>query len=182
MNPYSPFHTIKQEKAPDELKLIVEIATGDANKYEYNKEIGMLELDRVLYGPTFYPVNYCDVPNTWNNGDNDPLDAVLFSTYPVAPGVVATGRVVGVMEMEDNGEIDHKIICVNKKDPRFEHVKTVDDLTPYQRKDLQTFMEIYKIAQTGRDSVKVGKFLGPDEAKKLIVEALEVYKQKYPQA
>lgn len=180
MNPYSPFHTIKQEKAPDELKLIVEISQGDNNKYEYNKEIGILELDRVLYGPTFYPVNYCDVPNTWNLGDNDPLDAVFFSSSPVAPGVLATGRVIGVLEMEDNGEIDHKIVCVNKKDPRFEHVKTCDDLTPYQKKDIKTFMEIYKIAQTGPGTVKVGEFLGPDAAKKIILEALEEYKKKFP--
>ncbi len=182
MNPYSLFHLVKQEKAPAELKLIVEIAKGDFNKYEFNKEYGVLELDRVLYGPTFYPVNYCDVPNTWNDGDNDPLDAVLFSTGPVQPGVLATGRVIGVMEMEDNGEIDHKIVCVNKKDPRFEHVKHVDDLTPYEKKDLKTFMEIYKIAQTGRDSVKVGEFKGPEEAYKIIQEALEVYQRKFSQS
>lgn len=179
MNPYSPFHTVKQENAPLELKLIVEIAEGDNNKYEYNKEIGILELDRVLYGPTYYPVNYCDVPNTWNNGDNDPLDAVLFSSSPIAPGVLATGRVIGVMEMEDNGEVDHKIVCVNKKDPRFDHVKTVDDLTPYQKKDLKTFMDIYKIAQTGPGTVKVGEFLGPEAAAKIINEALEEYKKKF---
>lgn len=181
MNPYSPFHTIKQDKAPEELNLIVEITRGDANKYEYNKEIGILELDRVLYGPTFYPVNYCDVPNTWNLGDNDPLDAVLFSTYPVAPGVLAKGRVIGVMEMEDNGEVDHKIVCVAKKDPRFDHVKHVNDLTEYQRKDLKSFMEMYKIPQTGVGTVKVGEFLGPEKAFELIKEAQAEYAKKFPQ-
>lgn len=179
MNPYSPFHTIKQDKAPEELKLIVEISQGDTNKYEFNKEIGILELDRVLYGPTFYPVNYCDVPGTWNNGDNDPLDAVIFSTYPINPGVLATGRVIGVMEMIDNGETDHKIICVNKKDPRFDHVQNINDLTEYQKKDLKTFMEIYKIAQTGRDTVKVGEFLNKEKAFELIKESVEEYKKKF---
>ena len=97
-NPNSLFHIVKQDKAPEILKLIVEISKGDINKYEYNKDLGVLELDRVLYGPTFYPVNYCDVPNTWNSGDNDPLDAVVFSTTPIVPGVLVKGRVVGVME------------------------------------------------------------------------------------
>jgi inorganic pyrophosphatase len=178
-NPNSAFHLIEQSKAPEVLALIVEISQGDANKYEYNKDYGMLELDRVLYGPTFYPVNYCDVPQTWNEGDNDPLDAVLFSTYPVVPGVIAQGRVVGVMEMNDNGEQDHKIICVNAKDPRFEHVKTVDDLTEYQKKDLKSFMEMYKIPQTGKGTVTVGNFLGPDEAYELIKEAQEAYTKKF---
>lgn len=175
----SHFHNIPQEKAPEVLNLIVEITKGDINKYEYNKELGILELDRVLYGPTFYPVNYCDVPSTWNTGDEDPLDAVVFSSAPVVPGVLVKGRVVGMMEMIDNEEVDHKIICVNAKDPRYEHVKHVDDLTPYERKDLKSFMEMYKIPQTGKDTVKVGAFLGPDEAYKHIKAAMEEYKKKF---
>lgn len=175
----SHFHNIPQDKAPEMLNLIVEIQKGDMNKYEYNKEFGVLELDRVLYGPTFYPVNYCDVPNTWNASDNDPLDAVVFSSAPIIPGVLVKGRVVGMMEMIDNEEVDHKIICVNAKDPRYEHVKHVDDLTPYERKDLKTFMELYKIPQTGKDTVKVGDFLGPDKAYEFIRESLEEYKKKF---
>jgi len=176
---HSLFHAVKQDKAPELLYLIVEISEGDANKYEYNKDLGVLELDRVLYGPTFYPVNYCDVPNTWNVGDDDPLDAVIFSTHPIAPGVLAKGRVIGVMEMIDNGEEDHKIICVNAKDPRYEHVQHVDDLQPYDRKDLQTFMETYKHAQTGPNTVKIGKFLGPKEAYKIIEDSMKAYEEKF---
>lgn len=175
----SHFHTIKQEKAPEILNLLVEIRKGDFNKYEYNKELGILELDRVLHGPTFYPVTYCDVPSTWNEGDNDPLDAVVFSTGEILPGVLVKGRVVGVMEMIDNGEQDHKIVCVNDKDPRFSHVKHVNDLPPGELKDLKNFMEIYKIAQTGRDSVKVGDFLGPEKAYDLIKEAMAAYEKKF---
>lgn len=178
-NPYSHFHIIPQDNAPEELNLIVEISKGDFNKYEYNKEYGIIELDRVLYGPNFFPVNYCDVPCTWNDSDNDPLDAVVYSTGAIHPGVMVRTRVIGVMEMEDNGEMDSKIICVAKKDPRYDHVKHVDDLTPYERNDLKTFFETYKIPQTGVGSVKVGRFLGPDEAHKLILEAMKVYQEKF---
>lgn len=178
-NPYSHFHIIPQENAPEELNLIVEISKGDFNKYEYNKDLGIIELDRVLYGPNHFPVNYCDVPCTWNDSDNDPLDAVVFTTGPLHPGIMVRGRVIGVMEMEDNGEVDHKIICVAKKDPRYDHVTHVDHLQPYERKDMQTFFETYKVAQTGYGSVKVGRFLGPDEAHAIIREAMEVYAQKF---
>ena len=82
----SHFYNIPQDKAPEVLNLIVEIQKGDINKYEYNKEYGVLELDRVLYGPTVYPVNYCDVPNTWNAGDEDPLDAALHQLGDVGLG------------------------------------------------------------------------------------------------
>ena len=179
VNTNSLFHIIKQEEAPHKLKLIVEIAAGTSNKYEFNKDWGVLELDRVLYGPLFYPVNYCDVPNTWNTGDDDPLDAVLFSTFPIVPGVVATGRVIGILEMIDNGEVDHKIICVNDKDPRYSSIESVEDLREYELKDLKSFFELYKIPQTGRDTVKVGKVLGKEEAYQFINESIECYSKKF---
>lgn len=175
----SLFHKIQQDKAPEKLSLIVEISKGDYNKYELNHELGILELDRVLYGPLFYPVNYCDVPGTWNNGDNDPLDAVVYSTGPIIAGALVTGRVIGALEMIDNDEVDHKIICVNDKDPRYNHVQELDDLTPYELKDLQTFFELYKIPQTGKDSVKVGKFLNKTETAAFIQECVDTYKTKF---
>ena len=176
---HSHFHTIPQDKAPEEINLIVEIQKGDINKYEYNHEYGILELDRVLYGPTHYPVNYCDVPGTWNVDDGDPLDAVVFSTTTLMPGTLVKGRVVGMMEMIDNDETDHKIVCVAEKDPRYEHVKSVEDLSPFERKDLKTFMEIYKYAQTGPGTVKVGEFLATTQAHKKINDSIEAYKKKF---
>jgi len=177
---YSHFHRIKQDDAPQILNLFVEIQKGSVNKYEYNKEVGILELDRVLEGPTVYPTNYCDVPSTWNSGDNDPLDAVLFSSgEPLMPGILAKGRVIGMMEMLDGGEVDHKIICVNAKDARYDHVTHVDQLAPYERKDLATFMEIYKFAIKGPGAVKIGEFLGPEKAYELIKESMAEYEKKF---
>jgi len=175
----SLFHKVQQEKAPETLFLLVEISQGDYNKYEYNHDLGVLELDRVLYGPMFYPVNYCDVPGTWNEGDGDPLDALLFSSKPIIPGALVTGRVIGAMEMIDNGEIDHKIVCVNAKDPRYDHVKKIEDLTPYQRKDVVTFFELYKIPQTGKDTTKVGKFMDFDETAAFIKKCIDAYEEKF---
>jgi inorganic pyrophosphatase len=68
------------------------------------------------------------------------------------------GRVIGVMGMEDNGEFDDKIICVNNKDPRYNEIKSIDDLREFEKKDLQTFMETYKYAQTGPGSIKITGF------------------------
>lgn len=178
----SLFHSIKQSKAPALLSVIVEISQGDCNKYEYNHELGVLELDRVLYGPMFYPVNYCDVPGTWNEGDGDPLDAILFSSMPIVSGALVLGRVIGALEMIDHGDVDHKIICVNAGDPRFEHVKTVEELTPYQRKDVQSFFELYKIPESGKDTVDVGKFMTKDEAAGFIKECIDAYKKKFDSA
>jgi inorganic pyrophosphatase len=175
----SHFHTIPQNKAPQILNLIVEIQKGDSIKYEYDHELGILVCDRVLHGPIHFPVNYCDVPKTWNKHDNDPLDAVVFTKGNILPGTMVKGRVIGLMEMDDNGEMDNKIITVNDKDPRYNHVKDVNDLRPWDKKDLQTFFETYKYAQTGPGTVKVGEFLGKKAAYKLIEEAMEEYKIKF---
>lgn len=173
------FHTIKQDKAPEIIKVLVEIPRGDFVKYEYNHEYGVLEVDRVLYGPVFYPVVYADVPGTWNTGDGDPLDAVVFTTGNIVPGAMVYGRVVGVMEMIDNGEVDNKIITVNDKDPRYKNINDIGDLPEYQLKDLQTFMETYKYAQSGPGTVKIPGFKGKDVAHQLILEAITEYKNKF---
>ena len=173
------FHDVVQKDAPKILKLIVEISKGDFVKYEYNHDYGVLEVDRVLYGPVHYPVIYADVPQTWNSADGDPLDAVIYSTGNILPGSLVTGRVVGVMGMVDNGEADSKIICVNAKDPRYDHVQSVKDLPKYDLKDLQTFMETYKYAQTGPGTVEITGFKGPKEAYRLIEESMMAYKEKF---
>jgi inorganic pyrophosphatase len=175
----SHFHTIPQKDAPKILNLIVEIEKGGHIKYEYNHELGILECDRVLYGPIHFPVNYCDVPQTWNVHDGDPLDAVVFTKGSLIPGSLVKGRVVGVMEMVDNDEKDYKVITVNDNDPRYDHVKTVDDLADWDKKDIKTFFETYKYAQTGPGTVKVGNFLGLDEAYELIEESIKDYKKKF---
>ncbi len=177
----SLFHTVKQKEAPAILKLIVEISKGDFVKYEYNHEYGVLEVDRVLYGPVHYPVAYCDIPQTWNASDGDPLDAVVYSSGTILPGTLVTGRVVGIMHMEDSGKNDPKIICVNDKDPRQSRIHDINDLPPYELKDLQTFMEMYKYAQTGPGTVKIKGFSGREHAYDLIRKAMDAYKSRYPE-
>jgi inorganic pyrophosphatase len=179
MNNSNLFHNIKQTKAPEVISIIVEIPRGSFTKYEYNHELGVLELDRVLYGPLFYPVAYGDVPNTWNNGDNDPLDAVIFCSGDLVPGTIVKGRVIGVLEMDDNGELDSKIVCVADKDPRYKHVNSVNDLTEYERKDLKSFLQLYKIPQTGVDTVKVGEYKEASEAYEIIKKSIAEYEAKF---
>lgn len=179
MNLNSHFHTIPQNKAPQILNLIVEIEKGGFIKYEYDHELGILVCDRVLYGPVHFPVNYCDVPKTWNKYDNDPLDAVVFTKGNIQAGTMCVGRVIGVMEMIDGGEKDNKIICVNNNDPRYDHINELKDMRDWDLKDMKTFFEIYKHAQKGAGAVTVGRFLGKKHAYKIIREAIKDYAEKF---
>jgi inorganic pyrophosphatase len=101
----------------EEFTTIVEIPQGEQNKYEINPDTGLLELDRVLYGAAFYPVNYGFIPST-KADDGDAVDVLLFATNPVPPMTVVPSRAIGILEMVDSGDRDFKILAVPTVDPR----------------------------------------------------------------
>ena len=61
---------------PEKFTAVIEISKGGKNKYELDKETGLLRLDRVLYTSTHYPANYGFIPRTYSE-DNDPLDVLV---------------------------------------------------------------------------------------------------------
>src|SRR5512134_1063978 len=87
----------------EEMNVIIEIPRGSQNKYEIDKETGMIALDRVLHTAQAYPFDYGFVPQTlWDDGDA--LDVVVLTTYPLQVGILATVRAVGFMDMVDGGQ------------------------------------------------------------------------------
>src|SRR5580693_6439605 len=89
----------------EKMNVIIEVPRGSMNKYEIDKETGLLALDRVLHTAQQYPFDYGFVPQTlWDDGDA--LDVVLLTTYPLAPGILVHARPVGIMHMIDGGEAD----------------------------------------------------------------------------
>lgn len=66
------WHDISDERIQkDHFVAVIEIPKGSQNKYELDKETGMLKLDRVLYTSTHYPANYGFIPKTYAE-DNEP--------------------------------------------------------------------------------------------------------------
>jgi inorganic pyrophosphatase len=105
---------------------VIEIPRGSRNKYEVDHETGRVHLDRVLYTPFVYPVDYGYFDKTLG-GDGDPLDALVLLEFPVFPGVVVNVRAVGVLPMEDDGGMDEKILCVPAGDKRWDHIQDIND-------------------------------------------------------
>ena len=112
------------------VNVIVEIPKGSSNKYEYDSATHQIKLDRVLYGANFYPGEYGFVPETLD-WDGDPLDIISLSTYPTFPGCAIPIRVLGTLQMIDEGDIDTKLIGVIANDPRFNHIKHLRHLPPH---------------------------------------------------
>ncbi|HVZ75982.1 MAG TPA: inorganic diphosphatase [Candidatus Paceibacterota bacterium] len=157
---------------------IVEVSTGSINKYEIITESGQLKLDRVGYSSLSYPFTYGAIPQTWDL-DNDPLDIEIVNiTEPLVPGSVCEVRIIGAMKFVDGGEVDDKIIGVLSDDKRVEHIKAVEDLGEYFKKETKYYWENYKALKKPGTGV-VGEFLGRDEALKIVKESMERYRQDY---
>jgi inorganic pyrophosphatase len=153
---------------------VIEIPRGSRNKYEVDHETGRVHLDRVLFTPFVYPVDYGYFDKTLG-GDGDPLDALVLLEFPVFPGVVVNVRAVGVLPMEDDGGIDEKILCVPAKDPRWDHIQDIADVPAQTKNEIEHFFTHYKDLEPGK-WVKCGSWANKAEAERLIAEAKANYK------
>ena len=133
-------------------------------------------VDRFLHTPMRYPGNYGFVPHTLSD-DGDPIDVLVANTRPIAPGALINVRPVGVLKMEDDGGMDEKIIAVpsTKLTKRYVHVHNASDLPVITTEQIQHFFQHYKDLEPGK-WVKIIGWGDAEEAKKLIVEAIERYK------
>ena len=96
--------------------VVIEIPKGSTNKYELDKETGLLRLDRVLYSAVYYPADYGFIPRTFCD-DGDPLDVLVLGQEPVYPLTIVEARAIGVMRMRDEKGVDDKIVAVSVRDP-----------------------------------------------------------------
>ena len=157
---------------------IVEVSSGSINKYEIITESGQLKLDRVGYSSLAYPFTYGAIPQTWDL-DNDPLDIEIVNiTEPLVPGSVVEARIIGAMKFIDGGEVDDKIIAVLASDKRSDHIKSIDDLGEYFKKETKYYWENYK-ALKKPDTGVVGEFLSVAQAIEIIQESAERYEKDY---
>jgi inorganic pyrophosphatase len=159
---------------PDDVNVLIEVPVGGHPiKYELDKEAGTLVVDRFLYTPMSYPGNYGFVPHTLSE-DGDPIDVLVCNTRQLVPGCVINVRPIGVLIMEDNAGQDEKVIAVpsHALTKRYDSVLTASDLPEITLQQIKHFFEHYKDLEPGK-WVKIGDWLGADDAKRLIVEAIE---------
>ena len=163
-------HVTLGDKAPEVVRVVVEIPQRTSNKYEYDEEMDEIMLDRVLHSPMFYATEYGFVPGT-RSEDGDHLDIMVLTTYPTFPGCVLLARPVGVLAMEDEEGIDPKILAVADKDPHFKNVTTLEDVNEHLKAEIGHFFASYKTLED--KWAKVSGWQGKDEALRLIVEGKE---------
>ncbi|WP_104749984.1 inorganic diphosphatase [Helicobacter cynogastricus] len=162
---------IKTGKNPDAINAIIEIPYGSKVKYEVDKESGAVVVDRVLYPSMVYPANYGFVPHTLG-GDGDPADILVLNDDPLQAGSVIKCRLIGVLFMEDEGGVDEKLLAVpvEKIDPRYAKIQSLEDLPPITLEKIKHFFETYKDLEKDK-WVKVKGFGNKTQAQEVLAKA-----------
>ena len=152
-------------------QVIIEISpiTGQV-KYEYKN--GILQVDRFLSTPMFYPCNYGFIPDSLG-GDGDPLDILLKSSHPLLPGCQIEARAIGALVTEDEAGEDLKILALPlaKVDPALAAFHNYQDLPEIFLKQIEHFFTHYKDLEKGK-WVKVKNWIGPEEVFGVISKSL----------
>lgn len=173
------FNSIPAGKdAPEDIYVVIENPKHTPHvKYEVDKDSGMLFVDRFAPMPMVFPAHYGYINQTLG-GDGDPVDAFVYTDIPVVPGCVIRCRAVGYLDTEDESGHDPKLVCVphKKLDPRFENIKSVDDLEPLFKQQMEQFYAHYKNLESGK-WVKTHGWKGAEDAKKIITEGMASHQQ-----
>lgn len=172
-----PWHGVNYgEHAPRVVNAIIEIPQGSRAKYEIDKASGLLKLDRVIYSSFYYPTNYGFIPQTYGD-DKDPLDILVMSSLNIQPMCLVEAKVIGVMQMVDQGDADDKIIAVAANDPSINYLNNIEELPKHFFNELRHFFEEYKTLEN--KTVQVEEFGDKATALKIIDDAIRSYKEKF---
>lgn len=172
-----PWHDVDAgENAPEIVNAIIEIPKNTRAKYELHKDSGLLMLDRVLYSSVYYPANYGFIPQSYCD-DNDPLDILVLSSIIIQPLCIVQAKVIGVMQMVDQGEMDDKIIAVAADDMSVNHINDISELPKHFFNELRRFFEDYKLLEN--KEVVIENFQNRERAITIIEQSLVDYKTKF---
>ena len=159
---------------PEEFVAYIEIPKGSKNKYELDKETGLLRLDRVLGASVQYPANYGFIPKTLAE-DTDALDVLVLCQETIPASCLVEARPIGVMIMTDGGQVDEKIIAVATKDMVYSSYNSLSDLPEHLTIEIEHFFNIYKAFETKKTVIQ--GFKDKEYAMNSIHKALNRYEE-----
>jgi inorganic pyrophosphatase len=165
------------ERSPDAINVIVEIAGGSRNKYEYDKALDIFRLDRALHSPIFYPGDYGFAPRTLAL-DGDPLDVLILVSEPTFTGCLVVARPIGLLKMVDDGKEDDKVLAVPLGEPEYAEIYNYTQIFPHQLRKIQHFFETYKLLE-GKQTSTNG-WVDAAQARRIIVESSERFERDPP--
>lgn len=161
------------EEAPRLVNVAVEVPAGSRNKYEYDPELGVIARDRVLPGAVRYPTDYGFVPSTLTER-GDPLDVVVAAYDPALPGCLLRARPIGALRTKDSKGEEYNVFAVPDDDPRFAHIRTLEDPPDQDLHEVEQFFEVYKRLE-GDEEVEILGWLSSEETHEVIRESARAH-------
>ncbi|MFW5780159.1 MAG: inorganic diphosphatase [Bacillota bacterium] len=171
------WHDISYDRiASEDFLAVIEISKGSKNKYELDKQSGLLVLDRVLYTSTHYPANYGFIPKTYCE-DNDPMDVLVLCSEAIKPMAICRCYPIGTVSMTDDGFMDNKIIAIPFTDPTWNNFKDIEDLPKHIMTEICHFFTVYKELENKHTAgIEID---GKKKAIKTIEKSIKNYKDKF---
>ena len=161
--------------SPGLVNLLVEIPAGSRNKYEYSAAAGVMGLDRVMHSSMRYPFDYGFIPNTQAE-DGSPLDAMVVMAEPTFAGCLIQARPIGLLDLNDHGAYDGKILCVPAADPRQSKIHSIRQIASSQLEDVAEFFRTYRSLQDG--VVTIGGWRDADAVLPLLDSCIKAARRK----
>ena len=166
----------KERISPTDFVAFIEIEQGSKNKYELDKETGLIILDRILFTSTHYPMNYGFIPLTYSE-DDDPLDVFVLSSQSIEKASLVRCYPIGVIEMQDRNESDEKIIAIPFGDPQYNGYKDLAELPKHIVDELKHFLSVYKALEN--KDVRIQSIGDRLDSEKCIAKCMKAFEEKF---
>lgn len=171
------WHNISPKRiSPDDFVAVIEIPKGSKNKYELDKETGLIMLDRILHTSTHYPANYGLIPRTFAD-DGDPLDVLVLCSEPLFPMTLVRCYPIGVIRMLDGAKTDNKIIAIPFNDPNYNTHKDISELPSHIFDEMIHFFTVYKALE--HKTTAVDEIANAEVAREIIQGDIDNYIEKF---
>ena len=189
-----PWHGL--DAGPDAPRVVtayVEITPSDPVKYELDKVTGYTRVDRPQRSSSHPPTIYGFIPRTYcagrvaalsgpeaEKGDGDPLDVCVISERQIDRGdITLAARVVGGLQMIDNGEADDKIVAVLQGDLVWGHVQELEELPERLVERLTHYFSTYKLIPGGESKASIARTYGREHAEAVVLAAQADYADEF---
>jgi len=163
------------QRCPKIVRMVVEIPKLSGNKYEYDPELKVFKVSRALYSAMYYPGDYGFVPGTIAE-DNEPLDVLTLVPSPSFPGCLYEVRPLGVLDLIDEGECDHKILAVPEREPRSASIVDLDGVDKHRLREIEHFFLIYK--ELEEKQTRIQGWRNAEAAREVIVSSRQRFLEK----
>jgi inorganic pyrophosphatase len=160
------------------LNAIIDTPRGSRNKFKYDEQKHLFKLAGVLPAGSSFPYDFGFLPST-KGEDGDPVDVLILMDEPTFTGCLVPARLIGVIEAEqtENGKTERndRLLAVATDSRNHRDLKKVDDLAPNLRHEIEHFFVSYNSAK-GKEFKVLGSH-GPERARELVSESMEVFKK-----